>query len=353
MSDLSEDEKTPILIPGQSHVARLLVCYCHERIQHQGRYLTEGAVRGEGLWVTGEKRLVSSVIHHCVICRKLRGKPMNQKMSDLPRDRLTKSPPFTFVGVDVFGPWNVVTRRTRGGSANSKRWAVLFTCLYSRAVHIEIIEEMTSSSFINAMRKFIAIRGAVTEFRSDRGTNFVGATGELHINIVNVEDDHVKSFLQDKQIVWKFNPPHASHFGGMWERMIGIAPRILDAMLLNTKHGKLTHEVLTTLMAEVMAIMNSRPLVPVSSDVDAPFILSPQTLLTQKTRDLPSDFQDLDVRDVYQWKMVQTMANTFWKRWKGEFLSTLQPRQKWLTSTDNIKVGDVVLLHDKETARTD
>jgi hypothetical protein len=108
-------------------------------------------------------------------------------------------------------------------------------------------------------------------------------------------------------------------------------------------------------MAEVMAIINSRPLVPVSTDVDAPFILSPQTLLTQKTREIPSEFQDLDVRDMYrsQWKMVQTMANTFWKRWKGDFLSTLQPRQKWPTSTVNLKVGDVVLLHDKETARND
>lgn len=216
---------------------------------------------------------MSSIIHHCVTCRKMRGKPINLKMADLPKDRLTRSPPFTFVGVDVFGPWTIITRRTRGGSAHSKRWAVLFTCLYSRAVHIEVIEEMTSSSFVNAMRRFVAMRGAVSEFRSDRGTNFVGAASELHMNIVNVEDSRMKTFLEDKRIVWKFNPPHASHFGGSWERMIGIARRILDAMLTDTKHGKLTHEVLTTFMAEVMAIMNSRPLVPVSSDVEAPFIL--------------------------------------------------------------------------------
>uniref|UniRef100_K1P1F0 DUF5641 domain-containing protein n=1 Tax=Magallana gigas TaxID=29159 RepID=K1P1F0_MAGGI len=108
-------------------------------------------------------------------------------------------------------------------------------------------------------------------------------------------------------------------------------------------------------MAEVMAIMNSRPLVPVSSDVEAPFILSPQMLLTQKTQEVPTEFKDLDVKDMYrsQWKMVQVMANTFWKRWKSEFLSTLQPRQKWLVSTDNLKEGDVVLLHDKESARID
>lgn len=135
----------------------------------------------------------------------MRGKPINQKMADLPKDRLTKSPPFTFVGVDVFGPWTIITRRTRGGSAHSKRWAVLFTCLYSRAVHIEVIEEMTSSTFVNAMRRFVAMRGAVSEFRSDRETNFVGAASELHMNTVNVEDSRMKAFLEDKRIVLRMH----------------------------------------------------------------------------------------------------------------------------------------------------
>ncbi|XP_062604474.1 uncharacterized protein LOC134266275 [Saccostrea cucullata] len=212
---------------------------------------------------------------------------------------------------------------------------------------------MTSSSFINALRRFVAVRGAVSEFRSDRGTNFVGAAAELQMNVVNVEDHSLKTFLAHKRIVWRFNPPHASHFGGTWERMIGIARRILGAMLMDTKHGKLTHEALTTFMAEVMAIMNSRPLVPMSTDVEAPFVLSPQNLLTQKTHEVPSEFQDLDVKDMYrsQWKMVQVMANTFWKRWKTEFLSTPQPRQKWQDSTDNLKDGNVKKC--KESARND
>jgi hypothetical protein len=116
-------------------------------------------------------------------------------MADLPTDRLTPSPPFTFVGVDVFGPWSITTRRTRGGQANSKRWAVLFTCLVTRAIHIEIIEEMSTSSFINALRRFYALRGKVKEFRSDRGTNFIGATDPLHIDAVNVEDGPTKGLL--------------------------------------------------------------------------------------------------------------------------------------------------------------
>lgn len=113
-------------------------------------------------------------------------------MSDLPEDRVTPGPPFSSVGVDVFGPWNVVARRTRGGMANSKRWAVLYTCLTTRAIHIEVIKELSTSAFINATRRFISIRGMVSEFRSDRGTNFVGATDLMKIDAVYVEDGPMK-----------------------------------------------------------------------------------------------------------------------------------------------------------------
>ncbi|XP_062590775.1 uncharacterized protein LOC134252346 [Saccostrea cucullata] len=118
ISDLPYGEKHPVLIPGKHHVASLTVRHFHEQTEHQGRHLTEGAVRKAGYWITGWKRLISSILFHCVICRRLRGKFVEQKMSDLPRDRLTPCPPFTFVGVDVFGPWDVLTRRTRGVSPN-------------------------------------------------------------------------------------------------------------------------------------------------------------------------------------------------------------------------------------------
>ena len=130
------------------------VLHYHENVRHQGRHITEGSIRSAGLWKTGVKRMVAYVIHHCVVCRKLRGKNASQKMADLPKDRLTMTPPFTNVGVDIFGPLEVSTRRTRGGSATFKRWAVLFTCLYSRAVHIELVEEVSTSSFISAMRRY-------------------------------------------------------------------------------------------------------------------------------------------------------------------------------------------------------
>ncbi|VDI65600.1 Hypothetical predicted protein [Mytilus galloprovincialis] len=116
---------------------------------------------------------------------------------------------------------------------------------------------MSSSAFINAVRRFAAIRGQVKIFRSDRGTNFIGAIDDLKIDSINVEDGPFKNFLYNSGTTWIFNPPHSSHMGGAWERMIGITRRILDSMLLNAAGRSLTHDVLNTLMAEVSAIVNS------------------------------------------------------------------------------------------------
>ena len=352
---MTVSEKNPLIIPGHNHIATLLVWYYHENVKHQGRHFTEGVIRSAGYWITGGKKLISSLIYKCVKCRKLRGKQEYQKMSDLPTDRLTPSPPFTYVGVDVFGPWSVLTRRTRGGSANSKRWAVMFTCLTSRAVHIEVIEDMSSSAFINALRRFISIRGKVLEFRSDRGTNFVGAASLLNMNVVNVEDDPLKQFLYDKGTKWIFNAPHSSHMGGVWERMIGVTRRILDSMMLDISAKHLTHDVLVTLMAEVCAIINGRPIVPVSSDSENPLVLTPSTLLTHKTDHISDVGITCDLKDLYrsEWKRVQILAETFWSRWKREFLTTLQVRRKWPNSRPNIKKGDIILLKEPNVGRNE
>ncbi|XP_021358095.1 uncharacterized protein LOC110453467 [Mizuhopecten yessoensis] len=350
---LETGEKTPIIIPGSHHVAKLLVRHYHEELHHQGRHLTEGAIRSAGYWITGGKRLINSVLHACVNCKKLRGKVEHQKMSDLPSDRLTPSPPFTYVGVDTFGPWSVTTRRTRGGIANSKRWAIMFSCLVTRGIHIEVVEELSSSSFINSLRRFISLRGPVREFRSDCGTNFVGATGELGMNTINIEDQDIGSFLVHHKVVWKFNPPHASHMGGAWERMIGLVRRILDSMLCEVQGKQLTHEVLCTLMAEVCAIINSRPITSVSSDPDSPTILSPSALITQKVNEDEEPFEELGIKDMYksQWRHVQVLADQFWNRWSSQYLQNLQLRMKWQQERRNLEVGEVVLMMDSSVPR--
>lgn len=352
---LSQDRHSahPIIIPKGHHIAVLLIRHYHSVIHHQGRQMTEGAIRSAGYWVINCKHMVSSEIHQCVTCKRLRGKFGWVQMADLLEDRLKEAPPFSYVGLDVFGPWSVVTRRTRGGSANSKRWGVLFTCLVSRAIHVELVEEVSSASFINCLRRFIALRGPVQQIRSDRGTNFIGAVKELSLDAEFVESRPVKDYLTMNKVLWIFNPPHASHFGGVWERMIGSVRRILDALLLENKSFDLTHEVLSTLMAEVCTIVNSRPLVPVSSDPEAPAVLSPTLILTQKQPDATFSVPEFGTKDALrsQWKLVQRLADQFWSRWRTEYLSALQKRTKWHSGGEEINKGDVVLIKEEDAHR--
>ncbi|XP_052810470.1 uncharacterized protein LOC128238519 [Mya arenaria] len=350
-SSLPLAEKHPVILSATGHVTKLVIRHFHESVHHQGRLLTEGAVRQAGYWIIGGKRAISSLIFNCVTCKKLRGRFETQKMSDLPAERTEPSSAFSNVGVDVFGPWQVVSRRTRSSQATSKRWAVLFTCLSIRAVHIEVVDEMSSSAFVNALRRFIAIRGKVKIFRSDRGSNFVGATDHIGVHTINVENGQVKDFLSKSGSLWIFNAPCSSHMGGVWERMIGVSRRILESMLSNTHN--LTHDVLVTLMAEVSAIVNARPIVPVSSDPDCPQILSPSALLTMKIDTDQQPVDDMNLKSLYkdQWKRVQFLANQFWLHWRKEFLQSLQTRTKWQSDCTPVKVNDIVLLKDYEVAR--
>jgi hypothetical protein len=234
-------------------------------------------------------------------------------MAYVPKDRITPVPPFTSVGVYVFGPWEVLTRRTRGGAANSKRWGLMFTCLTSRAAHIEVIEEMPSSSFINALRRFLPLRGPVQIIHSDRGTNFIGAAEEMKVNTVKVEEGPVQQFQDKSYITWIFNAPHSSHMGGVWERVIGMTRKILDFMLLETCGKPLTHETLATFLCEVCANISSRPIAPISSDPEELMLLTPSMILTGKVDFLPVVTDSLSQQDVFraQWKHVQLLADIF------------------------------------------
>ena len=350
------EEKMPILLPKNHHISTLLVHKFHEQVKHQGRHLTHGALRAGGFWIINGKSLVHNILAKCVECNKHRRPLQKQQMADLPIERVTPSAPFTHVGVDVFGHWPIKTLKTRGGALQSKRWACLFCCFSTRAIHIEVLESMDTSCFINALRRFFALRGPATSLHSDCGTNFVGACNEFR-QFYQIEANlkKVQSFLVTRDCTWNFNPPHASHMGGVWERLIGICRSILNSILAQYKVHKLTHETLTTFLTEVVAIVNSRPLVPVSTDPECPFNLSPNTILTQKPPLLFVDSVPPGSRDSLsiQWKRVQHLSNQFWDRWKKEYLPILQPRKKWHQSKQNIKVGDVVLMYDKALHRNE
>ena len=346
-ADIDLGGRHPILLPKDNHVSRLLIRHFHQEVQHQGRHTTFAAVRSGGYWVVGAHNLVRSAINQCTVCRKLRGRFTTQVMAELPKDRLDAAPPFTNVGMDVFGPWPVTIRKTRSGSSEAKRWAVLFTCMCTRAVHIEVVESLDTSAFISALRRFISLRGPVARLRCDRGTNFIGAEGELN-------RDKTAQFLATKNCEWVFNPPKASHFGGVWERHIRTIRRVLDSMFAQLGRHQLTHEILVTFMAEACAVVNSRPITSTSSDANDPQALTPAMLLTLKTQPLEAPGGDFIREDLYgrqRWRRVQYLADQFWIRWRKEYLQSLQPRRKWVQDVPNLHSGDVVLLRQREQPR--
>ena len=353
-SNLSSKEKHPVLLPKGHHVSKLILNHYHQEVHHQGRQITHGALRNAGYWLVGGHGAVASLIGSCVTCKKLRGPMLDQQMADLPPDRTEVGPPFTNVGFDVFGPWTVQTRRTRGGAANSKRWGLVFTCMASRAIHIELLETMDASSFLCALRRFFAIRGPALRLRCDRGTNFVGAKTEIDETLAEMDKESVANYLSEQGCEWIFNPPHASHYGGVWERQIGTIRRILDAMLLELGTRQLTHELLVTLMSEVAAIVNSRPITALPSDIDEPQPLTPAMLLTQKTRPLrplPGNFMAQDVYAQRRWRKVQYLADQFWTRWRREYIHNLQARTKWNQERRNLTDGDIVMMKDDQSHR--
>lgn len=274
-------------------------------------------------------------------------------MADLPKERLTPAPPFTYCGVDYFGPF-----RIKEGRKELKRYGVLFTCLSSRAVHIEAANSLETNSFLNALRRFIARRGPVREIRSDRGTNIVGAEKELkkaldEMDHSIIQESLCREYKADWVIQWKQNPPAASHMGGIWERQIRSVRSILSAVL--REHGRaLDEESFSTLLTEIECIINSRPLTVPSSDPDDLDPLTPNHLLTMKSKMVmppPGNFQKADVYLRKRWKRVQYLSNIFWSRWKKEYVHSLQQRIKWNRPKRNLEKGDLVLVVDDHSPR--
>ncbi len=293
----------------------LIIRHYHEQNHHQGRLITQGAVLRGGFWIVGCKRMISKMLSQCVTCKRLRGKPLEQHMSDLPADCLVTPPPFTNVGFNVLRPWTVYTRKLRGRASNAKRWGLIFSCLNSRAIHIEVLESMDSSSFICGLRRFLAIRGPVAVLRCDRGTNFLGGQSELEKAFQEMDHESTQRYLSNEECRWIFNPPHASCFGGVWERQIGTIRRVLDVVIAKLGPRQLTHDLLVTLMAEASAIVNARPIAALPTDPDHVQPLSPATLLTMKTRPLASPLGRFTFQDLYSrkyWRRVQYLAQQFW-----------------------------------------
>lgn len=342
--NLTQKEIHPIIIPKGSILSKLIVGHFHGKTFHQGRSTTQALIRSAGFWIVGSSKAVCDYIHNCTTCRKLRRPSEGQKMADLPADRLEPSPPFTHIGVDTFGPFHVKDRRSE-----LKRYGLVITCLYSRAIHIEMMDDLSTDEFINALRRLISVRGSVRVIRCDNGTNFIGAENALKAELKSAP---LKPFTDEQQITFKFNPPNSSHFGGVWERQIRTIRSVLNGIMLTRKH-RLTSSTLRTVFCEITTIINSRPISV--EDLNDPFatVITPNHLLTMKGPDglAPAgDFND-ETYSRHQWKRAQEIADTFWKTWKSQYLTNIMIRQKWRDKKSNLKQWDIVLSVDDNLPR--
>ena len=343
---IQEESKHPVILLKRHHVVDLIVRYYHLISGHSGKEHVLSLIR-EKLWIVKARVTVRNVINNCFDCKRRQTPVGVQKMADLPADRVTpQKPPFSFIGVDCFGPFLV-----KRGRSQVKRYGVLYTCLVTRAVHIEVAYSMDTDSFINSMRRFIARRGTPELMRSDNGTNFVGGNKELSSAISQWNVQQIHGFFLQKHIKWIFNPPSGSHHGGIWERCIRTVRKVFNAVL---KEQALDDEGLSTLTCEVEAIVNSRPITKSSDDPSDCEALTPNHLLLLRSGPClpPGSFSKEDSHSRRRWRQVQYLAEVFWRRWIREYLPQLQARQKWVNPSRSFAVGDIVLVVDERCPRS-
>jgi hypothetical protein len=336
---LSDDEKYPLIMPKKNRVSVLIMRTAHCNLAHAGREQTLADTRRK-FWILGGRSLAKKVVRECVDCRRRNARPLQQLMAGLPQFRLEPyKPSFSYCGIDLFGP--LLVKWGRSGTA--KRWGCLFTCLTTRAVYLDIVPSLSTQDFILLLRQFISRRGPPEEIRTDNGTNFTGAERELREAIGEWNQKTIQEELQQKGIRWLFQPPTAAHMSGVWERLVQTSKRHLKALSgdrLMTEYG------LRTLFAEVEAIMNGRPLCPVSEDPKDFESLTPNHfLMHRKVTGLPPGiFVKEDYLLTKEWKKIQYLLDLYWQRWLKEYLPGLQNREKWRKERRNVRVGDLVLL---------
>ena len=343
--------KHPVILPKKEIIVQRIIEHHHREIEHLGRTSTLNELRSQGYWIINGVSQVDKVINPCVLCKGIRGQPESQRMADLPEERTAEEPPFTYCGSDFFGPYII-----KEGRKELKRYGVIFTCFSCRAIHLETTTLLNTDSFILSLRRFIARRGPVRSIRSDNGGNYIGVEGELKKALEEMDKEKISAFLLKHScdwIEWEKNPPSSSHMGGVWERQIRLVKNVLSS-LLHSHAARLDDESLRTLFTEVEAIVNSRPLAVDTLTDETIEPITPNHLLTMKSKVVfppPGNFQKADVYCRKRWRAVQFLANEFWRRWRHEYLQITQERKVSGVARRNMEVGDIVLLIEDDVPR--
>ncbi|XP_048003104.1 uncharacterized protein LOC125239532 [Leguminivora glycinivorella] len=339
-ASLEFDVKHPLLLPRDNRLTYLLIDEYHRRFMHPGIQTLHNLL-AQHFWIMSPKRAIYAVVSKCMKCFRVRplGAPA-PFMGDLPAYRITQLKAFSSSAVDFGGPFDIALGRGRGNKTY-KGYICVFVCTATKAIHTELATELSSDAFLAALRRFVARRGRCSRLVSDQGKNFVGAS--------NILQRLVEDAAAREAIHFEFNPPGSPHFSGLAEAGIKAVKTHLSRVIGNQR---LTYEEFSTVLTQVEALLNSRPLTPLSSDPNDFSALTPGHFLTTEPLSVvpEEDLADVRVGPLQRWKLLQKMHQDFWSKWSKEYMHTLQQRMKWHDKESNIQVGALVLVINEQTS---
>lgn len=339
------DQKHPIILCPDDYFTHLWVNHAHSQTLHGGTQLMIQYLRST-FWIPKLRRLVKAITAKCLPCFRQRKIPSTQLMGLLPSDRVNPGRAFESTGVDYCGPFSIKERKGRC-KIITKAYVAVFVCQKSRAVHLELVSELTTLAFMAAFRRLVARRGRVSRIMSDNGTTFVGAARELAEIYKIWRKVATSDELADLSTTWSFITPLAPHQGGLWEAAVKSAKHHLRRVI---GPHILTFEEMTTLLCDIEACLNSRPLCATSDEAGDVIVLTPAHLLIGQQIVAPpaKNLLRAPANYVNRWKFLQRSQQSFWAEWQREYLHSLGQRSKWKTQNANIAIGDVVLIHQDQ-----
>lgn len=347
-ADIPYEQKYPIVLPSHHAFTELLIRHEHYKQLHAGAQHLLSTIRST-YWPLAGKTTVRRVLRKCIVCFRARPVSTEQLMGNLPKIRLTPARPFQNCGVDYAGPFNIKLSRNK----SAKAYLCLFICLATKALHLELVSDLSTPAFLNALKRFISRRGKCSAIYSDNGSNFIGAKNKLNalaqMLVSQTHQDKVQNYLSEESISWHFIPPQSPHFGGLWEAGVKSVKTHLNKVLEN---ALLTFEELYTVFTQIEACLNSRPLVPLSTDPSDFTALTPGHFLigdalTAMPQESMASYQQ---NRLTRYQHLTQLLQHFWSRWSLEYLNQLQQRTKWKTlKPELIHPGTMVVLKDENS----
>ncbi|XP_045498045.1 uncharacterized protein LOC123696083 isoform X2 [Colias croceus] len=344
-SALEYAHKHPVILPRNDHIVNMIIDYYHIKYMHAGPELLMSLLR-QKYWILSARRIVRQRIHSCNTCFRMKPRPTYPLMADLPECRTRQAvKAFSVTASDYAGPIAYTPVRRRGVHSE-KAYLCIFTCLTTRAVHIEVATDLSTPSFLAALKRFLSRRGPVDTMYTDNGTNYKGADSylrDLYKFLNNEYRSNLEHEFAESRINWKFICPNSPHFGGAWESMVKVIKTHLFRVI---GQQILSYEELCTVLTQIECLLNSRPLTVLSSDPAEPSALTPSHFLnTAPLLSLPAPQVKSDhVSLLDRHSLLDKLVQSFWKRWRMEYLHGLQVRQKWNTPSTPITPGTVVVV---------